>query len=196
MKKLYAILLMGFAVLSAQGQNQAISGRVLDTDNFPLPGATVKAEKSNVAVISDIDGYFTLTAITAASEKVIVSYVGFETQTQEVNLGEGQTPYLQFNMVSAVNELSEVVVSGYQAGINKAINKQRTDLNVSNIISADQVGKFPDANIGDALKRVPGISMQNDQGEARNIIIRGFAPELNAVTLNLQRGIIAGYRWT
>lgn len=187
MKKLYAILLMGFAVLSAKGQNQAISGRVLDTDNFPLPGATVKAEKSNVAVISDIDGYFTLTAITAASEKVIVSYVGFETQTQEVNLGEGQTPYLQFNMVSAVNELSEVVVSGYQAGINKAINKQRTDLNVSNIISADQVGKFPDANIGDALKRVPGISMQNDQGEARNIIIRGFAPELNAVTLNGER---------
>jgi hypothetical protein len=42
-------------------------------------------------------------------------------------------------------------------------------------------------NIGDALKRVSGITMQNDQGEARNIIVRGLAPQLNSVTINGER---------
>jgi TonB-dependent receptor len=49
------------------------------------------------------------------------------------------------------------------------------------------MGRFPDANIGDAIKRVPGITMQNDQGEARNIIVRGMGPEFNSVTFNGER---------
>src|SRR5690606_15207335 len=69
----------------------------------------------------------------------------------------------------------------------KALNAQKNNPNITNIVSADQVGRFPDANIGDAMKRIPGITMQNDQGEARNIIIRGLAPELNAVTMNGDR---------
>ncbi len=83
---------------------------------------------------------------------------------------------------------AEVVVLGEMLkGQAKALNQQKTSSKISNIISADQVGRFPDANIGDALKRVPGITMQNDQGEARDIIIRGLAPELNSVTLNGNR---------
>lgn len=80
-----------------------------------------------------------------------------------------------------------MIVSGFQSGIVKSLNKQRNDANITNVVSSDQVGKFPDANIGDALKRVSGIAMQYDQGEARDIIIRGFAPGLNSVTLNGER---------
>ena len=169
----------------AWAQSGQVKGRILDQDNFPLPGATIMAENSGEAAISDFDGYFTLTAVPAGDDQITVSYVGFETQAKSVTVNAGQTSYLEFNLTASVNELNEVVVSGFQAGINKALNKQRTDINVTNVISSDQVGKFPDANIGDALRRVPGISMQNDQGEARDIIIRGFAPGLNSVTLNL-----------
>ena len=168
-------------------QSGQIKGRVLDKDNFPLPGATVITETSGTAAISDFDGYFTLTAVPVGPDQVQVSYVGFETISQAVTVLEGQTIYVEFNLTASVNELNEVVISGFQAGINKALNKQRTDINVTNVISSDQVGKFPDANIGDALRRVPGISMQNDQGEARDIIVRGFAPGLNSVTLNGER---------
>lgn len=69
----------------------------------------------------------------------------------------------------------------------KALNTQRNKINVTNIVSTDQIGKFPDANIGDAMRRIPGITMQVDQGESRNIIVRGLAPQLNSVTLNGSR---------
>jgi len=51
-------------------------------------------------------------------------------------------------------------------------------------VSTDQIGKFPDSNIGDAIKRVSGVTIQVDQGEARDIIIRGLSPQLNSVSLN------------
>lgn len=186
MKNFYLTILLVTITFFSFSQNIPLTGRVLDTDNFPLPGATVRTLVSKQAVVTDIDGYFVVPAA-FSNEEIFVSYVGFESQTKKVNQDNISKNYLEFNLIPMTNELSEVVVSGYQAGINKAMNKQRTDLNISNIISADQVGKFPDSNIGDALKRVPGISMQNDQGEARNIIIRGFSPELNSVMLNGER---------
>ncbi len=84
-------------------------------------------------------------------------------------------------------ELNEVVVNGALQGQSKAFNQQKNSININNIISSDQVGRFPDANIGDALKRIPGINVQYDQGEARFGHIRGTAPEYNSVTIDGDR---------
>ena len=72
-------------------------------------------------------------------------------------------------------------------GQSRAINEQKNNVNVTNIISSDQAGKFPDSNMGDAVKRVPGITIQGDQGEARNIVVRGLASALNSVQIDGSR---------
>jgi len=51
-------------------------------------------------------------------------------------------------------------------------------------VSSEDVGKFPDQNVADALQRVPGVSVDRSGGESRYITVRGFGPEFNAVTLN------------
>lgn len=86
-----------------------------------------------------------------------------------------------------VTTLEEVVVDGYFGGLSKALKQQKNNLNITNVVTADQAGKYPDDNIGDAIKRISGISVQNDQGEARNIVMRGFGTQLNSVTLNGDR---------
>ena len=177
-------VLSGF-VLSAQ--TGVVKGRVLDNDNFPLPGATVSISPAGQSGVTDFNGFFTLSAVAEGSQEVSIRYIGFERATQEVQVVGGQTAVLNFSLSPSVSELDEVVVSGYQGGIVKALNKQRNDVNVTNIVSADQAGKYPDDNIGDAIKRISGISVQNDQGEARDIIMRGFGPSLNSVTLNGDR---------
>ncbi len=55
------------------------------------------------------------------------------------------------------------------------------------MVSADQIGKFPDSNIGDALKRISGINVQYDQGEARFGQVRGTPAEFSSVTINGSR---------
>ncbi len=86
-----------------------------------------------------------------------------------------------------VTQLEEVVVAGYFGSLSKALKQQKNNLNITNVVTADQAGKYPDDNIGDAIKRISGISVQNDQGEARNIVMRGFGTQLNSVTLNGDR---------
>lgn len=84
-------------------------------------------------------------------------------------------------------ELQEVVIGGALQGQNRAINAQKSNLGITNIVSADQVGKFPDSNIGDALKRISGINVQYDQGEARFGQVRGTSADLSSVTINGNR---------
>ena len=64
---------------------------------------------------------------------------------------------------------------------------QKSNLGITNVVSADQVGKFPDSNIGDALKRISGINVQYDQGEARFGQVRGTSADLSSVTINGNR---------
>lgn len=77
-----------------------------------------------------------------------------------------------------------MVVIGNAGGVLKALNQQLNAPGIMNVISSDQVGQFPDPNIGDALKRIPGIHVQYDQGEAKLISIRGTDPSKSTISIN------------
>ncbi len=170
------------------GQVAAIKGSIYDENNLPMPGASIFIEGSNLGTTSDLAGNFTLVGVPVTTQEVTVSFIGYGTQKVVVALAEGQTEQLTINMRPASNNLGEVTIVGtLKRGQAKAISVQRNNTNITNVVSSDQVGRFPDANIGEAMRRIPGITMQNDQGEARDIIIRGMAPQLNSVMVNGER---------
>jgi TonB-dependent receptor len=185
MKKITLLVLTLFSFTFAFSQSN-LKGRVIDSNGFPLPGATLIVDGDKGAV-SDFNGFYRFVNLDSGSVEIKVSYIGFEGATASVELTDNSTTTKDFTLEPSATELAEIIVSGYSSGIIKGLNQQKADLNVTNIISADQVGKFPDDNVGDVLKRVAGVSMQGDQGEARNIVIRGFASALNSVTLNGDR---------
>ena len=190
MKQLLLFISVFVLSVSAYAQKAGvISGKITDQDeNFSLPGATVKLSIGNRYTISDQIGDFEFLEVPAGTYTVEVLYLGYQSQSQEVTVEEGKNTTVNFVLTSGSETLSEVVVVGDALrGQARALNQQKNNSNITNVISSDQVGRFPDSNIGDALKRVPGITMQNDQGEARNIIVRGLAPSLNSVTLNGDR---------
>lgn len=78
----------------------------------------------------------------------------------------------------------DIVVTGTRAGERKAIEEKRTADNLVEAVFANDVGKLPDQNVAEAVRRLPGLSVANDQGEGRYVIIRGINPDLVAVTLN------------
>lgn len=183
-------LLAMLGLTKAQNPNNSgiVTGKVIDENQkLSLPGATIRIPAIKRYTVSNQVGRFELLEVPAGTYEIEVLYIGYATQKQTVNVQPGKTTSVDFSLVEGM-ELDEVVVLGDRLrGQARALNQQKNNQNITNIISSDQVGRFPDANIGDALKRVPGITMQNDQGEARNIIIRGLAPELNSVTLNGDR---------
>ncbi|MGV3704927.1 MAG: TonB-dependent receptor [Arcticibacter sp.] len=186
------ILIIAFALGSAHqsiAQTGLITGKVTDaSQNLSLPGATLKLSGSNRYTISNNQGNFEFLNVPGGTYTVSVSYLGYKTSFVEVTVTAGKAVNTIIKMEDGAIVASEVVIMGDRLrGQAKALNQQRNNSNITNIVSADQMGRFPDANIGDAIKRVPGITMQNDQGEARDIIIRGLAPELNSVSLNGDR---------
>lgn len=180
------VFLLSLVMAAMAEPSGVIRGRVLDTDNLSLPGAAVFIESINKGAISDNHGYFTITGIPGGAYQLSVTYIGFNPDEKQVSVEDGKTAVVDFKLKSGI-ELSEIVVSGQLQGQSKALNTQMNKGNITNIISSDQVGRFPDANIGDALKRIPGINVQYDQGEARFGNIRGTAPQYNSVMVNGER---------
>ena len=166
-----------------------VKGKITDENGLPLPGATIMLlDMENIGAITDVNGRFTLLDVPEGSHDLQVSYIGYNTISKKIEVVGGVTATFEVRMEPGVMIGEEVLILGDRLkGQAKALNQQRTNANITNVVAADQIGRFPDANIGDAMKRIPGITIQNDQGEARDLIIRGLAPQLNSVMLNGER---------
>ena len=163
-----------------------IHGRITDeTDSQVLPGASIMIEDLHTGVVSDVNGFYTLTGIKPGTYNVKVSYVGYSPKTYTIKLSGNNIE--QDIQLSSGAKLSEVVVNGTFYGQRMALQMQKENMGVTNVVSADQVGKFPDSNIGDALKRINGVNVQYDQGEARFGQVRGTSADLTSVTVNGNR---------
>src|SRR5688572_4519571 len=75
--------------------------------------------------------------------------------------------------------LPEVTVVGQAASMDSALDVQQMADNIVSVVHADGIGQLPDANAAEALQRIPGVSLERDQGEGRYIRIRGLGPDLN-----------------
>ena len=129
MKKLiYTLLLLPLFALS---QGKIVSGVVNDDMGGPLPGATVQVKGSeSIGSITDFDGKFTI-ALKAGETKIIISYVGFESEEVDVSSQSNISVSLQQD----VSELEEVVVIGYGTVLKKDLTGSVASVKVSETIS-------------------------------------------------------------
>ena len=185
---LIALFLIVFSS-SAFAQTGTIKGRVYDKNsNIILPGAKILIENTSRGAISTNTGDFSIIDVPAGKVTLVVSYIGYKNIKKEVDVKADQTININIMLDAEVIQSGGVVVTGeWMRGQARALNTQKNKINVTNIVAADQIGRFPDANVGDALKRIPGITIQNDQGEARFGLVRGTAAQLNSVTVNGDR---------
>lgn len=187
MKKIFTSVLL-CASIYFYAQSGTISGSINDDSKITLPGAKISLTPGNIYTTSDEHGNFIFLNVPSGNYTMKVDYIGYGSNEYNVLVEADKNTKQNIVFTRKETSIQEVVVTGATLRNQaRALNKQKNNANITNVISSDQIGRFPDANIGDALKRVPGVTIQNDQGEARNLIIRGLAPNLNSVTLNGDR---------
>jgi TonB-dependent receptor len=81
-------------------------------------------------------------------------------------------------------ELQEVVVTGLRGSLKASMETKRDAIGVVDAINAEDIGKFPDTNLSEALQRITGVSIDRRNGEGAVVTARGFGPQFNMVTLN------------
>jgi len=84
----------------------------------------------------------------------------------------------------ASEELEEVVVTGLRGSLKASMETKRDALGVVDAINAEDIGKFPDTNLSEALQRITGVSIDRRNGEGALVTARGFGPAFNMITLN------------
>jgi len=78
----------------------------------------------------------------------------------------------------------EIVVTGFRASLDKALDVKRESVAAVDAIVAEDIAKFPDQNLAESLQRIPGITIQRDGGEGRGITVRGLGSQFTRVRVN------------
>ncbi|WP_129643034.1 TonB-dependent receptor [Peristeroidobacter agariperforans] len=108
-----------------------------------------------------------------ASVSVLLSVSAVAEPQQQADKTSGAAPAVE-----------EVVVTGYRGSLALALEEKREQSGVVDVIKAEDVAKFPDANLAESLQRLPGVVVARDGGEGRSISVRGLGPDYTRVRLN------------
>jgi TonB-dependent receptor len=179
----------------ANGQPDGeIRGTVSDaTGAFNFADAEVVLEGQRRTAVTDRSGRFRFANVSAGDYTLITNYAGAPPERLDLTISAGESTRVKIRMGGSdsvqdgTTQLDGLLVEGAAAGQAAAINRRQRDETIIDVLSSDSVGNFPDQNVAEALQRVPGISVQRDQGEGRFVVIRGIDPSLNSTTVNGQR---------
>ena len=162
-----------------------ISGTVADKKTGEtLIGVSVKIAGTTKGVGTDVEGRYTLSGLSAGKYALQISYIGYAVKNvTEIEVKEGVVTPLNIVLEESTSQtLNQVVITSTakQESVNNLYLKQKTNVSISDGISADQIKRSPDRNTSEVLKRVSGTSIQDN----KFVIVRGLSDRYNATLLN------------
>ncbi len=182
-KFLFLLMAMVFTTIHSFAQSTAkLSGKVINTRNEAVPGATVMVLGTERRAAADVEGRFSFSLEVGKKYTIQISSAGYNTKSLEeveVKAGIDNT----FTVVlESKSELGEVIVrsSVRKETTSALINLQRNNTAVSSGIAADLIKRTPDRTTGEVLKRVSGASIQDN----KFVIVRGLSDRYNAAFIN------------
>jgi TonB-dependent receptor len=172
-------LVTGFAAPAMAGE---VRGVVVDSSETAALRATeVIIEELGRRTATQTGGTFSFSDIPAGTYTITATYVGAEPVSQQITVPETGIVEVNFSLGETG---TQILVLGQGANLASALSRKRTADGVSDVLTRDSIGQFPDQNVAESLRRLPGINVLNDQGEGRFVTVRGLDPNLNATSLN------------
>ena len=95
--------------------------------------------------------------------------------------------------IAAPAEMNAVTVTGIRASLQSAVNVKRNASSIVDAVSAEDVGKLPDTDVGESLGRIPGVSVGRAFGQGASVSVRGTDPQMTYTTLNGQTVASTGW---
>lgn len=149
-----------------------------------LEGARIQLNGS--ITTTDREGRFRVGGLQPGRYPVLVDFVGYQPQRFEIEIRDSAGAQADVTLVStaATTALNVIEVRGTRESQALALNLQRSSENYKNVVSADLLGRFPDTNLAEATQRIPGVSIERDQGEGRYVNVRGAPLEFTQVSVD------------
>jgi TonB-dependent receptor len=162
----------------------SLKGHVIDNQSKdPLVGANIIIQNTSLGVAADVDGNFEIKFVPAGTWKVKVSCIGYVPIVRDLTIVEDKTSEQEFRLIPQALTGEEVVVTAQARGQVQAINQQLASNKISSVVSEARIQELPDFNAAQAIGRLPGVSTLKSSGEDNKVVIRGLAPQYNAVAI-------------
>ena len=175
-----AIAALSLPVLAHAGE---VAGTVSDTSNtIALRSAQVRIVELDRVTATSRDGSFLFADVPAGDYTLEITYVGAETATRSISVPATGT--VREDVALAGFGDDEILVVGQAANLSSALSRKKEADGISDVLTRDAIGQFPDQNVAESLRRLPGVNVLNDQGEGRFVSVRGLDPELVSTSLN------------
>ncbi|HXD22011.1 MAG TPA: carboxypeptidase regulatory-like domain-containing protein, partial [Gemmatimonadaceae bacterium] len=175
------------AQASPNGTGRVV-GYVTDSTGTPLAGATVQVKGARLGARTGGDGRYHLEAVPAGNATVIVAYVGFAPDSSVVAVAANRSATHDVHMrnLSAYALAQVLVLASPRLSETKAaaLARQREADNIVSVLSGDEIRSLPNFNAAEAAGRIPGVSLERDEGEGQFIQVRGTEPRLSNVTID------------
>src|SRR5437870_13153278 len=169
---------------AGQERPGAITGKVTDSGGPVLQSAKVKVEPGPIDALSDAQGQFLISGLAPGTYTVTIRYVGFNTFTKSVMVSAAQVANVNAQLGVASQNLEVLVTAERASGEAEEVNRQRNADNVVQVLTSDVITSLPNANMADALGRLPSVTLERDEGEGKYIQVRGTEPRLTNATLD------------
>ncbi|MEQ3515133.1 TonB-dependent receptor [Pseudoalteromonas sp. BZB3] len=180
------------AILLAQSahsfaSNGKLVGSVKDL-NSHLSGAMITVKGQKATAVTDYRGRFELPNVKSGEYTLVVSYMGYDSAEVKVKVLDSEITLLDPITLNSQQQIEEVVSVGQIfRGEMAAANNQKNASNIISVIAADGIGKLPDRNAAEAVQRIPGVSIERDQGEGRFVAVRGLPSQWSSASINGNR---------
>ncbi len=172
----------GLSTVVRAAESGIIAGEVFDAETKQsLAGARVSIGDGALETSTDTDGRFRLTNVPTGQQLIRVNYLGADKHQEPVMVGPGEARPISIALQVTVVKLAPFVVSSFAGPQIHALNEQRRNDRLTNIVSADSLGNMPDIDMRSALNRMPGVNVTGEKGE---ISIRGAEGKLNALVMD------------
>jgi TonB-dependent receptor len=166
------------------GQKGAIAGTVTDSSGGVLKGAQISLAPVSLSVVSDLQGQFFINDLDPGSYTVTIAYVGFKPFTKTVDVAANQRANVDAKLELESVNLQVLVTAERPSAEAASVNQERAADNIVQILPAEVIRSMPNANMADALGRLPSVTLERDEGEGKYVQVRGTAPQLTNTTIN------------
>jgi len=168
---------------AAQNDKGSIAGHITDSSSGALKGAAIEIQPGNITTASNAQGAYYVNGLSAGAYTITVTYVGFSQFTKAVTVTAGQN--IVDVKMDVQSQKDQVLVTAERAsGEAEAINEMRTADNILQVLPADVITSLPNANMADAIGRLPSVTLERDEGEGKYVQIRGTEPRLTNTTVD------------
>lgn len=141
-------------------------------------------KQSDVPVSSTERSPFALTPLARRIRALVLTGASLSILTGPMALAQQEPAEDSGKKETDSASMEEVVVSGHRFSQRSAIDRKKNAGTMSDSLVAEDIGEFPDKNVGEALQRIPGIQLARDFGEGAQVSIRGVDPDLSRVEVN------------